>query len=66
MLKLPKVANLESYGTLYSQDPEQDFFNNVIHLQVIHEFVLTGKYMHVRVCSWCWVLASFLFCYENE
>ncbi|KAL3506473.1 hypothetical protein ACH5RR_031855 [Cinchona calisaya] len=33
VLKLPRVANLGSYGTLYSQDPEQDFFNNIIHLQ---------------------------------
>lgn len=32
-LKLPKVANLGSYRTLHSQDPEQDFFNNIIHLQ---------------------------------
>lgn len=35
MLKLPGVLKLGSYGALYSQDPEQDFFNNVIHLQVV-------------------------------
>lgn len=34
-IKLPNIANLESYGTLYSQDPEQDFFSNIIHLQVM-------------------------------
>ncbi|KAL2508708.1 ARM repeat superfamily protein [Forsythia ovata] len=33
VLKLPKVANLESYKALYSGDPEQDFFNNIVHLQ---------------------------------
>lgn len=34
-IKLPSIANLESYGALYSQDPEQDFFSNIIHLQVM-------------------------------
>lgn len=32
-IKLTSIANFESYGTLYSQDPEQDFFSNIIHLQ---------------------------------
>ncbi|XP_071927577.1 uncharacterized protein [Coffea arabica] len=56
VLKLPKVANLESYGTLYSQDPEQDFFNNVIHLQKhrraralsrFSQFISTGNHSEV-------------------
>ncbi|KAL0281893.1 UNVERIFIED_CONTAM: hypothetical protein Sangu_2982500 [Sesamum angustifolium] len=34
VLKLPKVANLDSYRALCSDDAEQDFFNNI---------VLTGK-----------------------
>ncbi|KAL0366725.1 UNVERIFIED_CONTAM: Small subunit processome component 20 [Sesamum radiatum] len=33
VLKLPKVANLGSYGALCSDDAEQDFFNNIVHLQ---------------------------------
>lgn len=34
MLKLPKGANLDSYRALCNDDTEQDFFNNVVHLQV--------------------------------
>lgn len=34
VLKLPEVANLGSYKALYSDDTEQDFFSNVVHLQV--------------------------------
>lgn len=34
VLKLPKAANLDSYKALYSDDAEQDFFNNIVHLQV--------------------------------
>ncbi|KAL2242516.1 UNVERIFIED_CONTAM: Small subunit processome component 20, partial [Sesamum indicum] len=33
VLKLPKVANLDSYRALCSDDAEQDFFNNIVHLQ---------------------------------
>ncbi|XP_022846936.1 small subunit processome component 20 homolog isoform X2 [Olea europaea var. sylvestris] len=33
VLKLPNVANLESYEVLHNSDPEQDFFNNIVHLQ---------------------------------
>uniref|UniRef100_A0A2P2MF27 Uncharacterized protein n=1 Tax=Rhizophora mucronata TaxID=61149 RepID=A0A2P2MF27_RHIMU len=32
-LKLPGVANLGSFRALCSEDAEQDFFNNIIHLQ---------------------------------
>ena len=34
MLKLPNEANLDSYRALCSDDAEQDFFNNIVHLQV--------------------------------
>lgn len=34
MLKLPNVANLDSYMSLCGDDAEQDFFNNIVHLQV--------------------------------
>ncbi|KAH6786084.1 hypothetical protein C2S51_038539 [Perilla frutescens var. frutescens] len=33
VLKLPKEANLDSYRALCSDDAEQDFFNNIVHLQ---------------------------------
>lgn len=33
VLKLPKVSSLESFRPLCSEDAEQDFFNNIIHLQ---------------------------------
>ncbi|XP_059666315.1 uncharacterized protein LOC132312087 [Cornus florida] len=33
VLKLPKVQNLNSFRALCSDDAEQDFFNNIIHLQ---------------------------------
>ncbi|KAK3004391.1 hypothetical protein RJ639_018254 [Escallonia herrerae] len=33
VVKLPKVENLKSYQALCSEDAEQDFFNNVVHLQ---------------------------------
>ncbi|THG05804.1 hypothetical protein TEA_026415 [Camellia sinensis var. sinensis] len=33
VLKLPKVSSLESFRLLCSEDAEQDFFNNIIHLQ---------------------------------
>ncbi|GFZ18885.1 homeobox-leucine zipper family protein [Actinidia rufa] len=33
MLKLPKVPSLKSLEVLCSEDAEQDFFNNIIHLQ---------------------------------
>ncbi|KAL3835007.1 hypothetical protein ACJIZ3_009743 [Penstemon smallii] len=33
VLKLPKVANLDSYKALSSNDADQDFFNNIVHLQ---------------------------------
>lgn len=35
VLKLPEKANLGSYRVLCSDDAEQDFFKNVVHLQVI-------------------------------
>jgi hypothetical protein len=33
-MKLPEVANLNSLRALCSSDPEVDFFNNIVHLQV--------------------------------
>ncbi|XP_057768678.1 uncharacterized protein LOC130988750 [Salvia miltiorrhiza] len=33
VLKLPKEANLDSYWALCSDDAEQDFFKNIVHLQ---------------------------------
>ncbi|XP_073295585.1 uncharacterized protein [Primulina huaijiensis] len=33
VLKLPEVASLDSYRALCSDDAEQDFFNNIVHLQ---------------------------------
>ncbi|GER48680.1 small subunit processome component 20-like protein [Striga asiatica] len=33
ILKIPKVANLESYRALCCDDAEQDFFRNIVHLQ---------------------------------
>ncbi|XP_047962589.1 small subunit processome component 20 homolog isoform X2 [Salvia hispanica] len=33
VLKLPNEANLDSYRALCSDDAEQDFFNNIVHLQ---------------------------------
>ncbi|KAH0641401.1 hypothetical protein KY285_037987 [Solanum tuberosum] len=33
VLKLPTVEDFKSFAVLYSEDPEQDFFNNVVHLQ---------------------------------
>ncbi|CAN1813709.1 U3 small nucleolar RNA-associated protein 20 [Linum perenne] len=33
VLKLPVVSNLGSFKTLCSEDAEQDFFKNIIHLQ---------------------------------
>ncbi|CAL5416773.1 unnamed protein product [Camellia sinensis] len=33
VMKLPKVSSLESFRPLCSEDAEQDFFNNIIHLQ---------------------------------
>ncbi|KAL6561306.1 hypothetical protein OROMI_016907 [Orobanche minor] len=33
VLKLPKEANLDSYRALCSDDAEQDFFSNIVHLQ---------------------------------
>ncbi|XP_073273960.1 uncharacterized protein [Primulina huaijiensis] len=32
VLKLPNVASLDSYRALCSDDAEQDFFNNIVHL----------------------------------
>lgn len=34
VLKLPTVEDFRSFAVLYSEDPEQDFFNNIVHLQV--------------------------------
>lgn len=34
VLKLPEVENLSYLKALCSADAEQDFFNNIIHLQV--------------------------------
>ncbi|KAG8377667.1 hypothetical protein BUALT_Bualt08G0056700 [Buddleja alternifolia] len=33
VLRIPTVANLDSYRALCSDDAEQDFFNNIVHLQ---------------------------------
>ncbi|CBI17281.3 unnamed protein product, partial [Vitis vinifera] len=33
VLKLPEVPNLHSFKILCSDDPEVDFFNNILHLQ---------------------------------
>lgn len=33
VLKLPTVEDFRSFAVLYSEDPEQDFFNNIVHLQ---------------------------------
>ena len=38
MLKLPQLSNLNSLKDLCSGDTEVDFFNNIIHLQVIIHF----------------------------
>lgn len=34
VLKLPQEANLASYRALCNDDAEQDFFYNIVHLQV--------------------------------
>lgn len=51
-IKLPSISNLESYGALYSQDPEQDFFSNIIHLQVMLSVV---DCFLVNVGCYCWL-----------
>ncbi|XP_022025733.1 small subunit processome component 20 homolog isoform X2 [Helianthus annuus] len=33
VLRLPNVSKLESLHALCNEDPEQDFFNNIVHLQ---------------------------------
>ncbi|KAL3329329.1 hypothetical protein AABB24_036434 [Solanum stoloniferum] len=33
VLKLPTVEDFKSFAVLYSEDPEQDFFSNIVHLQ---------------------------------
>ncbi|KAJ4846039.1 hypothetical protein Tsubulata_002554 [Turnera subulata] len=33
VLKLPAICRLSSFKALWSEDAEQDFFNNIIHLQ---------------------------------
>lgn len=47
VLKVPMVANLESYRHLYSQDPEQDFFSNIVHLQKHRRARALSKFIHV-------------------
>lgn len=34
VLKLPELANLNSFKSLCSEDAEVDFFFNIVHLQV--------------------------------
>ena len=35
VIKLPQLTNLNLFRALCSEDADQDFFNNIIHLQVI-------------------------------
>ncbi|KAK2988996.1 hypothetical protein RJ640_013987 [Escallonia rubra] len=46
VVKLPKVQNLKSYQALCSEDAEQDFFNNVVHLQAFEEAQLRRLMRH--------------------
>lgn len=49
VLKLPEVPNLHSFKILCSDDPEVDFFNNIIHLQVSFSYhFLVG--LHMLMC----------------
>lgn len=49
VMKLPEVPNLHSFKILCSDDPEVDFFNNIIHLQVSfsHHYLMT---LHMLMC----------------
>ncbi|KAL6531338.1 hypothetical protein OROMI_027701 [Orobanche minor] len=51
VLKLPKEANLDSYRALCSDDAEQDFFSNKVHLQ-IHMRVRALSCFSNIVSSW--------------
>lgn len=45
-MRLPNVCKLESYGALCHVDAEQDFFTNIVHLQV---HLLTHNYNTYRL-----------------
>lgn len=34
VLRLPKVSKLESHNALFDEEADNDFFNNIVHLQV--------------------------------
>lgn len=49
-MKLPEVANLTSIRALCSEDVEIDFFNNIIHLQVISlHYVFMRFYVYENI-----------------
>ncbi|KAL7121582.1 hypothetical protein ACP275_02G190700 [Erythranthe tilingii] len=50
VLKLPNVANLDSYRVLCSDDAEQDFFGNIVHLQK-HRRAKAVRRLKSCVCS---------------
>ncbi|KAL6565119.1 hypothetical protein OROMI_016569 [Orobanche minor] len=57
VLNLPKEANLDSYRALCSDDAEQDFFSNIVHLQTHRR---DGKDEHIR--SACFYSLSSVSC----
>lgn len=58
ILKLPQLSNLSSLRDLCSGDTEVDFFNNIIHLQVISFY---------SICFFSYILlVRFCFNFENS
>lgn len=39
--ELPNVSKLESYLALHQGDPEHDFFNNIVHVQVSRMYIFS-------------------------
>ncbi|KAE9453174.1 hypothetical protein C3L33_14914, partial [Rhododendron williamsianum] len=53
VLKLPMVPSLKSFQVLCSEDAEQDFFNNLMHLQVLEtQETLLVILCYVQVALW--------------
>lgn len=51
VIKLPQLENLNLFRALCSEDADQDFFNNIVHLQVMFLF-------YMLLCSFMFVLYS--------
>ncbi|KAL6547887.1 hypothetical protein OROHE_009592 [Orobanche hederae] len=66
VLKLPKETNFDSYRALCSDDAEQDFFSNIVHLQTHRRVRALSCFSNIVVTYEVFVLLLFSMLFDAQ